>query len=180
LIVEGSVRQFFKICRNRFPEFRWNKSKSRGSIVIVCFWQNWRVIVTLKVSILSAPNNKQTNKILITKWSCSFLVFRNHLTLCNVWLNLQSRWRQEASSIFLYVGWLSSILEPEGRDSTFKRVTRKLLVSFPILGFSVGCSQGSHQENGEDSILNCGRAESLRFFTSPKKWKVVCATVRAS
>ena len=54
---------------------------------------------------------------------------------------------------FVFLGWLSSILEPEGRDSAFKRFTRKLLVPFPILEFSVRFSQGSHQENGEDSIL---------------------------
>ena len=72
---------------------------------------------------------------------------------------------QDVSFIFLYLGWLSSILEPEGRDATFKRVTRKLLISFPILGFSVRFSQGSHQENGEYSKLTCG-GDPLIFRTS--------------
>ena len=62
---------------------------------------------------------------------------------------------------FVLLGWLSSFLEPEGRDSTFKRFTRKLLVYFPILGFSVRFSQGSHQENGETSILHFTLAEIL-------------------
>ena len=62
---------------------------------------------------------------------------------------------------FVLLGWLSSFLEPEGRDSTFKRFTRKLLVYFPILGFSVRFSQGSHQENGENSILHFTLGEIL-------------------
>lgn len=62
---------------------------------------------------------------------------------------------------FVLLGWLSSILEPESRDSTFKCLTRKLLVSFSVLGFSVRFSQGSHQENGEDSTLNFILGEML-------------------
>ena len=46
MIAEESVRQSFNICWNSFPKLRWNKSESRGPIIIICLFHVLSSLVT--------------------------------------------------------------------------------------------------------------------------------------